>query len=59
MKKLFLAFIMLVGVLTFAQTQKGSTFVGVSSNSVTGINYSTVKDSGVKLSKWEYKVDTL
>ena len=48
MKKLFLAFMMLVGVLTFAQTQKGSTFVGVSSNSVTGVNYSTVKDSGVK-----------
>ena len=35
--------------MMFSQTEKGSKFVGVSTNALTGINYSTVEDSGVKV----------
>lgn len=48
MKKLFLAFMMLLGALSFAQVTKGTSFIGVSTNSLTGLNFNTVKDSGVK-----------
>lgn len=47
MKKLFSILAILVFAFSFAQTSAGTTFVGVSSNSITGLNYSTVKDSKV------------
>ena len=45
MKKLFLLFMMVVGVLSFAQTQAGNSFVGLNSSN---IGFNTVQDSGVK-----------
>lgn len=48
MKKLILVFAMMFSVMSFAQVEQGRTFVGVSSNSVTGINFSTERDSGVR-----------
>ena len=39
---------LMFSAMSFAQTEKGQTFLGVSSNSMTGLEYSTVVDSKVK-----------
>lgn len=49
MKKFSILFALIFSVMVFSQTEKGSKFVGVSTNALTGINYSTVEDSGVKV----------
>ena len=48
MKKLLFLFAILVSSLSFAQIKKNSAYVGVSSNSVTGINYQSVEKSKAK-----------
>ena len=48
MKKVLFLFMLMLTTLSFAQTEKGNSFIGVSSNSLTGLQYSTQVDSKVK-----------
>lgn len=48
MKKLFSIVAILMFAMSFAQISAGTSFVGVSSNSLTGVSYASVKDSKVK-----------
>lgn len=48
MKKLLFVFAMLFATMSFAQFSAGTSFIGVGTTSPTGMNFSTVRDSGVR-----------